>query len=126
MVSYPFFDANIFSTENFSREYSKLEKSANNPLLNRAINASYPPASTFKVIMSTAMLAEDAMPSTKEIECKGYLDYGGRTFKCHVGIPGHGHLDLKNATAFNDIDCTYENRENSAFGLVLGEKTNSD
>lgn len=99
MVSYPFFDANIFSTENFSREYSKLEKSANNPLLNRAINASYPPASTFKVIMSTAMLAEDAMPSTKEIECKGYLDYGGRTFKCHVGIPGHGYLDLKNGLA---------------------------
>ena len=99
MVSYPYFDANIFSTENASKEYSKLEKSSNNPLLNRAINATYPPASTFKVIMSTAMLAENAMPSSKQIECEGYLDYGGRTFKCHVGIPGHGYLDLKNGLA---------------------------
>lgn len=99
MVSYPYFDANIFSTENYSREYTKLENSPNNPLLNRAINASYPPASTFKVVMSTAMLAENVMESTKEIECEGYLDYGGRTFKCHVGIPGHGFLDLKNGLA---------------------------
>ena len=99
MVSYPYFDANIFSTENYSREYKKLESSPNNPLLNRAVNASYPPASTFKVIMSTAMLAENVMSSAKEIECKGYLDYGGRTFKCHVGIPGHGYLDLKNGLA---------------------------
>ena len=99
MVSYPYFDANIFSTENYSREYKKLESSPNNPLLNRAVNASYPPASTFKVIMSTAMLSENVMSSAKEIECKGYLDYGGRTFKCHVGIPGHGYLDLKNGLA---------------------------
>lgn len=99
MVSYPYFDANIFSTENYSREYKKLESSPNNPLLNRAVNASYPPASTFKVIMSTAMLAENVMSSAKEVECKGYLDYGGRTFKCHVGIPGHGYLDLKNGLA---------------------------
>ena len=99
MVSYPYFDANIFSTENYSKEYKKLESSPNNPLLNRAVNASYPPASTFKVIMSTAMLAENVMSSAKEVECKGYLDYGGRTFKCHVGIPGHGYLDLKNGLA---------------------------
>ena len=99
MVSYPYFDANIFSTENYSREYKKLESSPNNPLLNRVVNASYPPASTFKVIMSTAMLSENVMSSAKEIECKGYLDYGGRTFKCHVGIPGHGYLDLKNGLA---------------------------
>ena len=99
MVSYPYFDANIFSTENYSREYKKLESSPNNPLLNRAVNASYPPASTFKVIMSTAMLSENVKSSAKEIECKGYLDYGGRTFKCHVGIPGHGYLDLKNGLA---------------------------
>lgn len=99
MVSYPYYDSNIFNTENYSKEYAKLESTPNNPLLNRAVNASYPPASTFKVVMSTAMLAEDVIPSSKEIECEGYLDYGGRTFKCHVGIPGHGYLDLKHGLA---------------------------
>ena len=27
------------------------------------------------------------------------VDYGGRTFKCHIGKPGHGKLDLTNALA---------------------------
>lgn len=99
MVSYPYFDANIFSKENFSTDYKELTDNKNNPLLNRAINATYPPASTFKVIMTTALLADDAFPPTQEIECSGFLDYGGRTFKCHIGIPGHGYLDLKNGLA---------------------------
>ena len=99
MVSYPYFDANIFNQENYTKEYNALISAPNNPLLNRSVDAAYPPASTFKVIMSTAMLAEDVMPSTKQIDCKGFLDYGGRVSKCHVGIPGHGHLDLKNALA---------------------------
>ncbi|MCH5294577.1 MAG: penicillin-binding protein 2 [Treponema sp.] len=99
MVSYPFFDANIFSTDNAAQEYTRLAKSKNNPLLNRAINAAYPPASTFKTIMSTALLAEDAFPSDKKVECTGRLEFGGRTFRCHIGVPGHGWLDMKNAMA---------------------------
>lgn len=99
MVSYPYFDANIFSTDNSSAEYTKLANDPNKPLLNRAINATYPPASTFKVIMSTALLAEETFSPTTEIECEGELEYGDRTFKCHIGKPGHGYLDLKNGLA---------------------------
>ena len=99
MVSYPYFDPNIFNTDNAAKEYKKLSENEYNPLLNRCVNAVYPPASTFKVIMSTAMLAENAFPSEKTVECRGAIDYGGRTFKCHIGKPGHGKLDLKNALA---------------------------
>ncbi|MBO5137300.1 MAG: penicillin-binding protein 2 [Spirochaetaceae bacterium] len=99
MVSYPYFDSNIFSSENFSSEYSKVVSDPNNPLLNRAINAAYPPASTFKVIMSAAILAENALPVEKKIECSGSIEYGNRTFRCHIGAPGHGYMDLKNALA---------------------------
>ncbi len=99
MVSYPFFDANLFSSDNFSSEYAKLEKAPNNPLLNRAVNATYPPASTFKTIMATAMLNENVYPSSKYIECEGETTYGGRVFHCHIHKPGHGNLDLKNALA---------------------------
>jgi penicillin-binding protein 2 len=67
--------------------------------LNRAINAEYPPASTFKVIMTTALLQEEAFPKEKKIECKGTITYGNRVFHCHVKEPGHGYLDLKNGLA---------------------------
>ena len=95
MVSYPFFDPNIFNTDDSGKYYqSLLEDEKNQPLVNRVVNAVYPPASTFKIIMSAAMLQEDAFPATKKIECRGRLVYGGRVFHCHVHEPGHGWLDM--------------------------------
>ena len=99
MVSYPYFDANMFSQDNYAREYAKLESDPNKPLLNRTVNAAYAPASTFKTIMATAMLNEKVYPSAKKIECEGEIEYGGRLFHCHIKKPGHGWLDLKNALA---------------------------
>ncbi|MBQ6058220.1 MAG: penicillin-binding protein 2 [Treponema sp.] len=99
MVSYPFYDQNLFNSDDAAAEYTKLATSPNNPLLNRAVNAVYPPASTFKTIMTTALLAEKAIPAEKKIECPGRIVYGNRVFECHIKYPGHGYLDLKNALA---------------------------
>ena len=99
MVSYPFFDPNLFNTDDASSEYIQLANSPNKPLLNRAVNAAYPPASTFKTIMTAALLQEKTFPATKKIECTGKLVYGNRIFHCHVHEPGHGWLDLKNGLA---------------------------
>ena len=99
MVSYPYFDSNLLSSDDFSAEYTRISVDKNKPLLNRAVNAVYAPASTFKTIMATAMLNEKVYPSTKKIECSGEIVYGGRTFHCHVKKPGHGWLDLKNGLA---------------------------
>ena len=99
MVSYPYFDANVFSTDDSSVQYAMLASDKNKPMLNRVVNAEYPPASTFKTIMSTAILSEKLFPSDKKIECPGRITYGDRVFRCHVGVPGHGWLDLKNALA---------------------------
>ena len=99
MVSYPYYDSNIFSSDDAGTEYAMLVNDTTKPLLNRAVQVSYPPASTFKIIMSAAMLQENAFPASKKIECKGVMIYGGRRFHCHVHEPGHGWLDLKNAMA---------------------------
>ncbi len=99
MVSYPYFDSNIFSGDDFSTQYKRLINEKNNPLLNRAVNAVYPPASTFKAIMTAAILNENAVPPEKKIECPGVIKYGGRDFSCHILRPGHGYLNLKNALA---------------------------
>ena len=98
MVSYPYFDSNVFSTENSASEYNRLLKTANNPLLNRAVSATYPPASTFKTIMTTAIISEKKFPVDKTVNCLGNVFFGDRTWNCHLKT-GHGKLDLKNALA---------------------------
>lgn len=99
MVSYPFYDQNLFNSEDASSEFARLSTSPNQPLINRAVNATYPPASTFKAIMTTAILAENAISPDKKIECTGRIVYGQQRFTCHIKYPGHGYLDLKNALA---------------------------
>ncbi|MBQ8680439.1 MAG: penicillin-binding protein 2, partial [Treponema sp.] len=91
-------DQNLFNDDNAADQYNRLAQDANRPLLNRAVNAAYPPASTFKIIMSTAMLAEKAFPSAKDIECTGRVDYGNRIFHCHQKW-GHGWLNMREALA---------------------------
>lgn len=99
MVSYPYYNPNIFLSDDMSTQYSALLRDSRNPLLNRAVNVTYPPASTFKTIVSTAMLQENAFSETERIECSGEVEYGGRVFRCHIRKPGHGWLDLKNGLA---------------------------
>lgn len=99
MVSYPYYDPNLFNNDNSNEEYQKLLNDKDNPLLNRVVNASYPPASTFKIIMTSALLSENAISPDKKIDCDGEIEYGNRIFRCHIKRPGHGPLDLKNALA---------------------------
>ncbi|WP_306698553.1 penicillin-binding transpeptidase domain-containing protein, partial [Treponema endosymbiont of Eucomonympha sp.] len=79
MVSYPYFDANILSSAHTASDYAELMNVPNNPLLNRAVNVAYPPASTFKVIMSAALLEERAFPKDKKIYCEGTHFYSEDT-----------------------------------------------
>ena len=62
MVSYPFYDTNLFNRDTAAEEYNALRNDANNPFLYCAVMTAYPPASTFKIVMSTALLQEKAFP----------------------------------------------------------------
>ncbi|SDH84995.1 peptidoglycan glycosyltransferase [Sinosporangium album] len=62
MVSLPTFDPNPLSKPDRSEvneAYKAIEKRAGGPLLNRAINQSYAPGSTFKVVTAAAFLEDD-------------------------------------------------------------------
>ena len=95
LVSYPFFNQNVFIEGSSNSSYRSLLIDDRDPLLNRVVNARYPPASTFKVIMSTAIINEHVFPTTKKVECPGEIKYGDRIFRCHIRKPGHGFLNLK-------------------------------
>jgi len=98
MVSYPWYNPNIF-TESLGVEYRSLIDDHAKPLLNRAIQSSYPPASTFKIIMTTAILAENCYPPEQTVNCTGVINYGGRPWHCHERRWGHGRRNLKGALA---------------------------
>jgi len=98
MVSYPWYDPNDFYTDNAFQAYRSYALDEQHPFLNRAIQSSYAPASTFKVIMSTAALEEEAIDPEKEIVCRGSIWVGNREFNCHEP-KGHGPVNLKEALA---------------------------
>ncbi|GHT95025.1 penicillin-binding protein 2 [Spirochaetia bacterium] len=99
MVSYPWYDPNIFTRSDMGAEYQALINNPNNPLINRAIQSSYPPASTFKIVMTTGIRAENAFPVNQTVDCLGELTYGDRLWRCHIRRPGHGRLNLQQAMA---------------------------
>ncbi|MDR0642639.1 MAG: penicillin-binding protein 2 [Treponema sp.] len=99
MVSYPWYDPNIFNRSDSGAEYQSLINNPNKPFLNRAIQSNYPPASTFKIIMTTGILAENVFPPDQLVDCQGEISYGDRQWRCHIRRPGHGRLNLHQAMA---------------------------
>jgi peptidoglycan glycosyltransferase len=69
MASYPSYDPNVLATHNGQQLNSAdqaLLNQAGNPLLNRAINYTWPPGSTFKIVTGSAYLTQhpNSTPST--------------------------------------------------------------
>ncbi len=99
MVSYPWYNPDVFSRSATGGEYVSLVNDPNKPLLNRAIQSNYPPASTFKIVMTSGILEERAFSPDQKVLCEGEIEYGGRTWRCHIRKPGHGWLNLSGAMA---------------------------
>jgi penicillin-binding protein 2 len=87
-------------------QYQALINDPNKPFLNRAIQASYPPASTFKIVLTTGILREKVFSPEQTVECPGEIIYGDRRWRCWVRVPGHGRLNLQQALA-NSCDVYY-------------------
>ncbi len=94
LVSRPAFDPNEFSVGLSARRWKELSEGGQNPLLNRAIQGTYPPGSTFKIVsMLSALRNHVATPTTRFAPCAGRYSYGGRSFGCWKRT-GHGSLDF--------------------------------
>jgi penicillin-binding protein A len=68
MASYPSYDPNVLATHNGDKLIATdnaLLNQPGNPLLNRAINFTWPPGSTFKIVTSSAYLTQTAGSSTQ-------------------------------------------------------------
>ena len=94
MYSSPGYDANRI-IKNIDKEYwKKINLDEDKYLFNRALQAMYPPASTYKIVGALAGLETGEIdPENTKFFCGGGLTFGNRRFRCWKS-GGHGTLDL--------------------------------
>ena len=80
MVSLPTYDNNLFARGISNAAYQKLLKNPDKPLINHAIQAHYPPGSTYKLVTGTGGLADGKITATTRLATKGYLTLGDTKF----------------------------------------------
>lgn len=80
MVSLPTYDNNDFARGISVKDYGKLLKDKNKPLLNHAVQAHYPPGSTYKLVAGTGALADKKISPTTRIRTRPYLMLGPTRF----------------------------------------------
>jgi penicillin-binding protein 2 len=96
MTSLPAYDPNEFATGIDSATWTGLNKDPLRPLNNRLIQGTYPPGSTFKVLMAVVGLQEGVINPSTRVNCSGGGVFYGRYFQCHKK-GGHGSVDLRQA-----------------------------
>jgi len=95
LVSYPSFNPNHFFNEG-PGNFRDLSLNTDFPFLNRSIQSSYAPASTFKLVVAAAILGENVISPKQAVNCQGAMSLGNREFWCHKKS-GHGWVNLKDA-----------------------------
>ena len=66
------------------------------PFVHKAVQGSYPPASTYKLITALAGLAKGVIDENTVIYCPGYYVFGNRRYRCWKHS-GHGAVSLQRA-----------------------------
>lgn len=96
MVSSPTYDPSILIGRDRIKNFPILNKDPNIPLYNRAIQAQYPPGSTFKLLNALIGLQEGVINTSTSIGCSMGYHVGGLTVGCHAH---GGPLDLRQSVA---------------------------
>ncbi len=96
-VSRPVYDPNVFIGGISEENWSLLNEDPDKPLFNRTVQATYPPASTFKLMVAYAGLKTRAVTRTEWLSpCYGGYQFGNRYFRCWKST-GHGYSNLMEA-----------------------------
>jgi penicillin-binding protein 2 len=93
MVSMPGFDPNLFVDGIDQDSWKELNESPDRPMINRAVNGTYPPGSTFKPYMALAALELGKRTTSQTISDPGFFDFGGHKFRDDKP-GGHGTVDM--------------------------------
>jgi penicillin-binding protein 2 len=95
LASMPAYDPNSFSDGISHSEWSMMREDERHPLINKTLNALYPPGSTFKPAVAMALLEAGVDPD-ETVSCPGGYTLGNRRYGC-LGV--HGPMNLHRAIA---------------------------
>ena len=98
MASSPAFDPNLFVVGMSRDQWDGLINNVYRPLENKAIQAEYPPASTYKIVTAVAGLEEGIIDAQTTHFCPGHYRYGNRVYRCWRR-GGHGEVNAVRALA---------------------------
>lgn len=102
MVSSPTYDPNLLTGSFRSANFSRLYLDTTKPLFNRAIQAMYPPGSTFKPMIALVALDEGVITPAFGYPCGGAYFGCNRPIKCTHSGGGHAaNLRLALANSCN-------------------------
>lgn len=93
-ASLPAYDPNLFAVGIDADEWARLVNDPLRPMTNRLIQGTYPPGSTYKVLMAVAGLEEGVITPETTFHCPGYGTFYGRSFRCNRV---HGTVDVRRA-----------------------------
>ncbi|MDT8379791.1 MAG: penicillin-binding protein 2 [Desulfotignum sp.] len=96
MVSHPGFNQNDFIGGISSINWKALMENPGRPMINKTIQAEYPPASTYKILTAIAGLEENLIDSHSTTFCPGFYMFRGRRYHCWRKH-GHGQLNVVDA-----------------------------
>ena len=94
LVSLPAYDPNKFAVGIDPETWTAWNTDAARPLQNRALQATYSPGSTFKLVVAAAALEEGVATPDFKVNCTGGGVFYGRYFQCHLK-GGHGIVDMR-------------------------------
>lgn len=101
----PTFDPNLFVRGISLADWTALNENPYRPLAAKAVQGTYPPGSTFKMITALAALDAGVLQPDETIRCNGYTDISGTRFHCWRS-GGHGNVNL-NTSLQQSCDCYY-------------------
>jgi len=90
IASHPSYDLNDLSPFIPRKTFNAINERG--AWLNRAVQLSYPPGSTFKLLTSIAGMRNGTITLETEHDCQGVFRLGYRIFRCHARY-GHGVVD---------------------------------
>jgi penicillin-binding protein 2 len=83
LVSVPSYQPDLLVGRGLSQNFNTLSGDTLKPLFNRALAASYPPGSTFKIINALIGLQEKVITPASEFGCQGGFSFKGQFLGCH-------------------------------------------
>ncbi|MCR9194021.1 MAG: penicillin-binding protein 2 [Hyphomonas sp.] len=93
-VSTPAFDPNDFVNGISSKDYALLRDDVEySPLYHKAYDGTYPPGSTFKMVVAAAALEAGVINPNERVYCPGHYRFGNNTWHCWKKR-GHGSVNM--------------------------------